>query len=142
MITITNKIKISEKELVFSFIRASGPGGQNVNKVSTAVQLKFDVNNFSGISEDVRIRIKKNAGKRITTNGILIIEAKRYRTQEKNKQDAINRLVRILKKSLETPKKRKATKPTKASAEKRIGNKKQKSSKKNLRKKISAKNID
>jgi ribosome-associated protein len=142
MISIENKIFIHEEDLEFNFVRSSGPGGQNVNKVSTAVQLRFNLSNFQNINEDVKIRIKKFAGRRITANGILIIEAKRYRTQEKNKQDAINRLIELFKKAIVAPKKRKSTKPTKVSSEKRIDLKKQRSSKKELRKKITSKYIE
>lgn len=136
MIEINSKISLDDDELNFSFIRASGPGGQNVNKVSTAVQLKFDVNNSPGLTEIIKTALIKNAGRRITKDGILIIEAKRFRTQEKNKQDAIDRLIKLISKSSEFPKFRRKTKRTKASVEKRIETKKKKSSLKKQREKI------
>jgi len=88
MIEITPSLSIDERELEFDYVRASGPGGQNVNKVSTAVQLRFDVRG-SSLPEDVKARLEKAAGKRVTSDGILVIEAKSFRTQEKNKEDAI-----------------------------------------------------
>jgi len=136
LIEISNKIKLNEKNLKFSFVRASGPGGQNVNKVSTAVQLKFDIENSEEISEEVKIKLVRSAGKRINNDGILIIEAKRFRTQEKNKQDAIDRLIKLIKKAIEVRKPRKKTKPTFASEEKRIENKKKRGQLKKDRKNL------
>jgi len=136
MIKIDNNISINEKELEFSFIKSSGPGGQNINKVSTAVQLKFDVKNSISLSEIVKTSLVKNAGEKITKDGVLIIEAKRYRTQEKNKNDAIERLISLIKKSAIIKKKRKTTKPSKNSIETRIENKKKRSGIKALRKRV------
>jgi len=136
MILITNNISIEDNELNFTFIKASGPGGQNVNKVSTAVQLKFDVLNSDSLSERIKTALIRNAGRRITKDGILIIEAKRFRTQEKNKQDSIDRLVALIRKSAEITKPRRKTKPTNTSVEKRIENKKQKARIKKQREKI------
>ena len=136
MITITPEIKINPNDLRFSFIRASGPGGQNVNKVATSVQLKFDVLNSEDLSNEVKTKLIKIAGKKISQKGILIIEAKRYRSQEKNRIDAINRLISLIKKAAITEKPRKKTKPTKASNERRIETKKKRSSIKEKRKKI------
>lgn len=141
MIKVNTNIILDESELQFSFIRASGPGGQNVNKVATAVQLRFNVIESKSIPEDVKGRLIKIAGKRSTKDGIVIIEAKRFRTQEKNKKDAIERLLAIIKKSLLIKKTRKKTNPTKAASEKRIEQKKQKSKTKLLRKRVS-KNIE
>lgn len=113
-----------EKELRFEYIRASGPGGQNVNKVATAVQLRFDVTNSPSLREDVKARLVKLAGKRVTADGVLVIEAKKYRTQEQNRFDALERFYGLLKLASQTPKTRRATKPTRASKEKRLEEKK------------------
>lgn len=140
MIKVNSLINLDESELKFSFIKASGPGGQNVNKVATSVQLKFNVYKSANLTDEVKEKIIKNAGKKATSKGIIIIEAKRYRTQEKNKTDAIERLVKLISQSAKVVKKRKKTKPTKAAAEKRIEVKKKKSTQKNLRKKVSKNN--
>ena len=123
MIEITPSLQIDERELTFDHIRASGPGGQNVNKVATAVQLRFDVR-ASSLPGDVRTRLASLAGKRVTGEGILVIEAKQFRTQEKNREDAILRLVELIRKASVKPKKRTKTKPTAASKEKRLQSKK------------------
>jgi ribosome-associated protein len=136
MIKINNNISIDENELSFNFIRSSGPGGQNVNKVSTAVQLKFDILNSAGLSENIKQRIITKGGKKVSKDGTILIEAKRFRTQEKNKQDALNRLITLIKDSSTEPKIRKKTKPTKISSDNRITEKKQKSEIKKYRKKI------
>ena len=140
MIKVNTLINLDESELNFSFVKASGPGGQNVNKVATSVQLKFNVYKSANLPEEIKEKIIKNAGKKATSKGNILIEAKRYRTQEKNKTDAIERLVKLISQSAKVEKKRKRTKPTKAAAEKRIEVKKKKSSKKILRKKISKNN--
>lgn len=116
-----------EKELRFEYIRASGPGGQNVNKVATAVQLRFDVTNSPSLREDVKARLVKLAGKRVTADGVLVIEAKKYRTQEQNRFDALERFYGLLKLASQSPKARKATRPTLASKEKRLGEKRRRS---------------
>ena len=123
MLEITPTIKINERELHFDYIRASGPGGQNVNKVATAVQLRFDAR-ASSLPEGVKTRLIQLAGKRITSEGVLLIEAKQFRTQEQNREDAIQRLVALVRKSLVKPKARRKTKPTKAAKEKRLKSKK------------------
>lgn len=128
---------VDEKELEFNFIRADGPGGQNVNKVSSAVQLRFDVLHSNSLSEDVKSRLIKLAGKRMTQDGILVIEAKRYRTQESNRDDALMRFHALIKKAFEKPKVRKKTKPTKSSQEERLKEKKRRSSIKQSRTKHS-----
>jgi ribosome-associated protein len=125
MIEITPTFKVDERELQFEFIRASGPGGQNVNKVATAVQLRFQIHG-SSLPEDVKFRLIRVAGKRVTNEGVLVIEAKRFRTQEQNREDAVQRFIELAKKSFEKPKVRTKTKPTKTSKEKRLKEKKKK----------------
>ena len=112
MIEITPSLKIDESEVQYDYIRASGPGGQNVNKVSTAVQLRFDVHNSSALTEEVKERLTKLAGSRLTSEGVLILEAKRYRTQEQNRQDVTRRLVELVREALKEPRERKATRRT------------------------------
>jgi ribosome-associated protein len=121
MIRISDKVAIDESELSESFVRASGPGGQNVNKVSTAVQLRFDVRNARFLPDDVRDRLVRLAGKRMTRDGVLLIEAARFRTQERNRQDARDRLVRLVEAAAAPPAPpRKKTRPTKGSKERRL----------------------
>lgn len=142
MLKITQNIEINENDLMFSFIRSSGPGGQNVNKVSTAVQLKFDLNSSDDLPEDVKLKLIKIGGKKISSKGILIIEAKRFRTQEKNKADAIERLIKLIKSAAVQEKKRIKTKPSKAVEQKRIESKKYNSQKKEKRKKYFQNNLE
>ena len=132
MVEITPSLQIDERELQIDFVRASGPGGQNVNKVSTAVQLRFDLN-ASSLPEEVKGRLTRLAGNRITSDGILLIEAKRFRTQEHNREDAIQRFVELVRKALIPPKPRKRTKPTAASKAKRLKEKKARGNIKRLR---------
>lgn len=120
MIQITRTISIDESEIRCDFIRASGPGGQNVNKVASAVQLRFDVRNSPSLPGDVRERLIRIAGKRIIGSGILIVIARRFRTQERNRQDAINRLIALIRKAAEKPKPRRQTMPTVASKKRRL----------------------
>jgi ribosome-associated protein len=134
MIEITPDVYLDENELHYEFMRASGPGGQNVNKVATAVQLRFDVQGSPSIPEAVKPRLAKLAGKRMKADGSLLIEAKRYRTQEQNRQDAEQRLIKLIQRALEKPKPRKPTRPSAAAREKRLAEKKRRSDLKRSRK--------
>jgi len=124
MIEITQSLSLAEHEIQFDFIRASGPGGQNVNKVATSVQLRFDVRSSPSLQPDVKERLTRLAGRRMTGDGILIIEAKRYRTQEQNRLNAIQRLIVLIRKALVKPKVRKATRPSLTARAARISEKK------------------
>lgn len=130
---VTPDILIKRSELQISFIRSPGPGGQNVNKVSTAVLLRFNVSESPSLSEPIRLRLIALLGPKLTTQGDLIIKASRYRTQERNKQDALDRLQTLLSRAAKVPKKRKKTKPTLASKERRLADKKLQSKTKALR---------
>jgi ribosome-associated protein len=120
MIGITPAITLSDDEIKFSFIRASGPGGQNVNKVATAVQLRFDIARSRSLSEPVRRRLTTLAGKRVSSDGILVITAQRFRSQERNRNDALSRLISLIREAAQPPKARKPTRPTRASRRRRL----------------------
>ena len=138
MIKVTDTISLEDDELKLEFVQSSGPGGQNVNKLATAVQLRFDVRRSPSLPEEVRLRLARQAGKRLSEEGILIIEARRYRTQEHNRQDAIDRLVAMIRKATEKPKPRKKTRPTAESIQKRLEAKRRRGDTKSLRRKVDA----
>ena len=137
MIEITSDIQIPEKEIKEDFIRSSGPGGQNVNKVSTAVQLRLDVKNSTSIPEGVRRRLMKISGNRISKDGILVIKAERHRTREQNRRDAINRLADLIIAASKVPKYRIKTKPTAASKINRLEGKQRRGRLKRGRRRVS-----
>jgi ribosome-associated protein len=124
MIRITDQISIDESELGESFVRSSGPGGQNVNKLSTAVQLRFDVRGSPSLPNDVAIRLMRLAGRRMTKDGVLVIIAQNHRTQERNRAEARQRLIALIEAAAVKPVPRRATKPPKASKQKRLEGKK------------------
>ena len=134
MIRITDTIAIDESELEESFVRSSGPGGQNVNKLSTAVQLRFDIRRSLNLPSDVRERAERLAGRRLTKDGVIVLIAQRHRTQERNRADAQERLVTLLPEAAVRPTPRRATRPTRASRERRIDTKKRRGDVKRLRK--------
>ena len=133
MITITPDLSIDESEIQLEFVRSSGPGGQNVNKVSSGVQLRFNIATSLSLSEDVKLRLRALAGHRVTAEGILIIDAKRYRTQEQNREDAMARLVALIFQAAERPKPRHKTRPSAVSQARRIEQKKRRGALKQTR---------
>lgn len=133
MLRITDNLVIDEQELDYTFVHASGPGGQNVNKVATAVQLRFDVAHSPSLPEDVRQRLLQQAGGQITQDGVLIIDARQYRSQWRNRRDATQRLSNLIRQAAEVPKPRRATKPSRAAKERRLQVKRRRSETKRWR---------
>ncbi len=136
MIPVTDTLTLDENEIQIDFVRASGPGGQNVNKVATAAQLRFDVRRSPSLPDGVRERLIRLAGRRITEDGVLIITAQRFRTQERNRQDALDRLVELIRRAAEPPKPRRKTRPTLAAKERRLDTKRQRGQTKRLRRSV------
>ncbi len=136
-IAITRSISISADELQESFVRASGPGGQNVNKLSSAVQLRFDVRQSPGLPQDMRERLERLAGRRLTQDGVLVLLAQNHRTQERNRRDARERLLELLREAAVRPVVRRPTRPTLASKKRRLDTKTRQSIIKSLRSKAS-----
>lgn len=130
---ITRSIQIDEGELDFRFVHASGPGGQNVNKVATACQLRFDVSGSPSLPDEVKQRLIRLAGRRMTDRGELVIDARRYRTQARNRQDAVERFVKLLQRAAAAPRLRKGTRPTLASKRRRLESKQRRRRTKKLR---------
>ena len=137
MLRITRTIVIDDNEIQFEFIRASGPGGQHVNRAATAVQLRFDAANSPSLPADVRERLIRLAGSRVTEEGTIIVTARRFRSQERNRQDAIDRLVALVREAAEQPKLRRKTKPTHTAKQRRLTSKRLRGEKKHLRRRIS-----
>ncbi|MCK5805042.1 MAG: aminoacyl-tRNA hydrolase [Lentisphaeria bacterium] len=135
MIRIAPNVSVDESELAFSFTRASGPGGQNVNRVQTAVELRFDVRHSPGVPVSVALRLRALVPHLVTRDGVVIIQAQRFRTQNRNRDDAVERLTELLKRAAAPPKKRHKTRPTRASKERRIAAKKNRSDTKKHRRK-------
>ena len=133
MIRVAPKIAIDEREIEESFVRASGPGGQNVNKLATAVQLRFDVRNSPSLPDEVRARLERLAGKRLTRDGVLVITAQRHRTQDRNRDDALERLIALIRAAAVRPTPRRPTRPTLGSKLRRLEGKKRRSGIKALR---------
>jgi ribosome-associated protein len=138
VIRITRTIAIDEDEIEEEFVRASGPGGQNVNKVATAVVLRFDAASSPALSDAVRERLRRLAGKRMTRDGVIVIRARRYRTQERNRKDALERLVALIRRAAERPKRRRPTRPTAAAREKRLSSKRRRSEAKRRRRRVTS----
>jgi len=134
-IPVTGGINLPAAELQWQFVRSSGPGGQNVNKVASAVELRWDLRGSTSLPYGVRLRLEALAGSRLTADGVLIIRAERHRTQERNRADALERLVELVRRAAVPPKPRKKTKPSRASKRKRLDGKRHQGDKKRLRSK-------
>ena len=133
MIPITDNIHLAEHELEFRYVTSAGPGGQNVNKVATAAHLHFDAVSSPSLPDEVKRRLRSAAGRRLTPNGVLIIKAQRYRSQERNRDDAVERLVAILRNAAAPPRQRRSTRPSQASVEQRLAEKRLRGSRKQSR---------
>ena len=133
MLEISPNIAIADDELIERFVRSSGPGGQNVNKVATAVELRFDAANSPSLPDDVRARLLARRDRRITSDGVIVINAQRFRTQDRNREDARERLAALVQAALKAPVKRVPTKPTRASKERRLTGKRERSQVKSTR---------
>ena len=136
VIPVTDKISIDEREVSYDFVRASGPGGQNVNKVATAVQLRFDVRGSPSLPAEVKERLESLTGSRMTQEGELVLQAQQHRTQERNRREALERLIDLLQQAAQPPKRRRRTKPTAASKRRRLQNKRYRAGIKRLRRKV------